>query len=730
MKAPPFLVGAALVFWGWQTGFLVAGIVMAMVLESARFVKARWELSNEDFRRIWTFCALLFLAATVYAFTASDGPASIGYWINNRSFSAQNAVGNVTARTAVLLTRWLPLSFFLFVAAQAFSDREGVPLETISLILQRRWKKAQSAGLPLPKSRAVNVTYPYFMICLLAATGHPATPNDGFLWGACILLGWALWAFRSRRFGVVVWAGTLCLAVVMGYAGQRGLLRLKQIVEQYNPSWLSGSSNSGFDPFESRTEIGQIGRIKASSEIIIRLEPEQDAVAPNYLRAAVYRTYSSGVWYLGKVIRSNIETTRVATNANPRKALGSAADEYMRPGLYIKDTKDDFAGVTETPVNSGNWPLIPGKLNAHTVNIACYLPGGKGLLPLPESIGQLTNLPAFTLQKNDLGSVRAEGPGLVIFDAQYGPGAIIDQPPDTNDDLTVPDREKPGLDETISELHLDTRDHTALLDGIRRYFGARFTYTLWQPVRRTKDTNSTALGRFLLKTHTGHCEYFATATVLLLRELRVPARYTVGYAVHESTGNRYVVRHNDAHAWCRVWNEQRRTWEDFDTTPGTWFDMEREQRSEFQFLSDAWSRVAFEFSKFRWGQSHLREYILWALMPVLALLLYQIIFRSGKRRAAASAESITLGISRPGLDSEFYAVEKALAKRGLTRPASEPLSIWIQRIAADPALTVLTEPMARLLRLHYRYRFDPQGLSHPDREIMRQEVAICISHFK
>ncbi len=42
----------------------------------------------------------------------------------------------------------------------------------------------------------------------------------------------------------------------------------------------------------------------------------------------------------------------------------------------------------------------------------------------------------------------------------------------------------------------------------------------------------------------------------MLRRLGVPARYAVGYYVHEGNGeNHYVVRERDAHAWCLVWNQ-------------------------------------------------------------------------------------------------------------------------------------------------------------------------------
>ena len=60
---------------------------MAAVLEGARWVKARWEFTDEDFRRIWTFCALLLLAAALYAFTASGGPADFRGFFQNPSLS-------------------------------------------------------------------------------------------------------------------------------------------------------------------------------------------------------------------------------------------------------------------------------------------------------------------------------------------------------------------------------------------------------------------------------------------------------------------------------------------------------------------------------------------------------------------------------------------------------------------------------------------------------------------
>ena len=230
-----------------------------------------------------------------------------------------------------------------------------------------------------------------------------------------------------------------------------------------------------------------------------------------------------------------------------------------------------------------------------------------------------------------------------------------------------------------------------------------------------------------MQSRSGHCEYFATATVLLLRELGIPARYAVGYAVNESSGRGYVVRERDAHAWCLVWNAPTQIWEDFDTTPASWVAEENKRAPAMQWFSDFWSWVRFQIAKLRWGQANLRQYILWALMPVLALLLYQIIFRRGRGRGPQSKTgNSAAAIFWPGLDSEFYLLERKLAARGVPRQPGEPLSDWLARTLADPALADLRQPLQELLRRHYCHRFDPRGLSAPEREALARESKICL----
>ena len=84
---------------------------------------------------------------------------------------------------------------------------------------------------------------------------------------------------------------------------------------------------------------------------------------------------------------------------------------------------------------------------------------------------------------------------------------------------------------------------------------------------------------------------------------------------------------------------------------------------------------------------------------------------AGRKPAAAAGPPFF----RLGADSEFYRIESRLARLGWTRAAPEPLSDWLEKIARQniPGLDAGTARQA--LRLHYRYRFDPDGITPGDR---------------
>ena len=96
------------------------------------------------------------------------------------------------------------------------------------------------------------------------------------------------------------------------------------------------------------------------------------------------------------------------------------------------------------------------------------------------------------------------------------------------------------------------------------------------------------------------------------------------------------------------------------------------------------------------------------------------------REPAGAVRIAAAAIFWPGLDSEFYLLERKLAARGVARQPSEPLSDWLTRALAGPVLADLRTPLQELLRLHYSYRFDPHGLSSQEREALTRKAKICL----
>ena len=695
VKLPPILMLAALTFWGWQSGYLIFGVVMGVVLESARFIKGRLELSDTDFRRIVNFCTLLTLATMFYVFTAAQeaGPFPRG------SFAGTGGAIEVSSRRAsTAFLQWQPMFLFVFVAAQTFSTRETIPLTAISLI--SRWRSRQNhKNGNAPAGFSVNIAYPYFIVCLFSASVHANAGTGSYFWGQEVLLTWALWPLRSRRFGIPVWICLITVAAGIGFCGQYGIGREQRLLEGYNTRWMGRFFKQRTDATHGVTAMGEIGHLKLSARIVIRLMPKDVSPPPAYLREASYRTYYSQSWY-----------------------AGSSQKDFA-------ETLHDF--------NSGNWDLLPEKTNALVVNIACYLDGRspdtgdpQGLLPLPTGSRRLENLPALTLKKSKTGAVLATGQGsLMMFDALYCQGTTIDSPPDTNWDTSVPADEVPALDRVISEMKISGTNDAQKTLAVRQFFSGKFVYSTWQGPDKVAGTNETPLGRFLLASRSGHCEYFATATVLLLRELGIPARYAVGYYVHENSGRGFIVREHDAHAWCMVWDQTAKTWKDFDTTPPVWVAIEGQHASFLTWFSDSWFWVQFEVAQFKFWRSQAspRQYILWGLVPVMAFLLHQMVFRRGnKRRQKKQGIKTSAPVSWPGLDSEFYLLESKLSKRGRPRQPGETLCNWLAGVLADPALADLRKPLEGLVQLHYSHRFDPRGLGSEDRKALTRETDICL----
>lgn len=101
--------------------------------------------------------------------------------------------------------------------------------------------------------------------------------------------------------------------------------------------------------------------------------------------------------------------------------------------------------------------------------------------------------------------------------------------------------------------------------------------------------NEDPINYFLMHSQKGYCMHFASAAVLMLREMGVPARYASGYAVRTTEfrqkDDSYVasVKDRNAHAWVEIYLDQI-GWVPIDVTPGVETQV---QRTEDERVPDA-----------------------------------------------------------------------------------------------------------------------------------------------
>jgi transglutaminase-like putative cysteine protease len=81
--------------------------------------------------------------------------------------------------------------------------------------------------------------------------------------------------------------------------------------------------------------------------------------------------------------------------------------------------------------------------------------------------------------------------------------------------------------------------------------------------------NQELIDWFLFDLRQGFCNYYASAEVILLRSVGIPARIALGYAQGEfqETTTEYIVRQRDAHAWPEVYFSGL-GWVEFEPTAG------------------------------------------------------------------------------------------------------------------------------------------------------------------
>ena len=660
---PRLLLGVALLFWGFMTDRPLTGISLALLFEAAHWTKLRWDFEEQAFLRAWQLSALLATARMVLILV--DG---------GRFIAVPRLLG------------WLPLLLAPMQFAQSYGLRDRMPLTTFSFFARRRMLRNLELGLPV-RPIEINFGAVYLPMTLLACTLGEQADSWMFLTGIVVITGWAALAAGHGRMGSILLA--LLLAAGMALGGQAGLRAL------YNHLITSGESDDEGTLSHYRSAIGSRGEVKQSTQILWRLKTLQGPTPP-LLHTAIFNTYENSTW-----------SYRV-----PPEQFGKVSDfDDLRP----LDSPDGTSYLL-TNLASGQEAIAPS-LPRFNLRGAVKT---NSALPVPGSITAFSGFEFDGQERNAIGTIRVFprepiANGTLVWDGLSSP----ERPPWSDTlagknsyfpDLKVARQETEAVQEIVQELHLKDLPLQEKLSTLKLWFAEHFRYTRYLSIdsnRPGSKTPSTALSTFLRKTRAGHCEYFATATTLILREAGVPTRYAIGYAVMEYDRRREesVIRGLHGHAWCRVWDEAHQRWFDFDTTPPSWVEMERQKTPWYQGLQDWVQRQREDF--FLWrnqpGNGLMIGGIMTGIGVIGALFIGRKLWRS--RRQLRETHS-TYRWDGPVIRTPLNELETPAAKLLGPRPTGTPLGLWLGRL---PDL----EGLGEAIDLHQRLRFDPESERPP-----------------
>jgi transglutaminase-like putative cysteine protease len=107
------------------------------------------------------------------------------------------------------------------------------------------------------------------------------------------------------------------------------------------------------------------------------------------------------------------------------------------------------------------------------------------------------------------------------------------------------------------------RDPALAAAAIEAWLRSEFSYAL-----EGLPSGPDGVGLFLTEKKRGHCQSFATAMALLLREIGISSRFVAGFAGGEigPFGQYVLIRGEHAHAWVEAWCGEK-GWIAFDPTP-------------------------------------------------------------------------------------------------------------------------------------------------------------------
>lgn len=315
----------------------------------------------------------------------------------------------------------------------------------------------------------------------------------------------------------------------------------------FSPTLMTG--------FTEDVELGQIGEIKKSSEVVMRVETGKP-IGYEWLRwrGIALTTFDGKRWSSNASNPQKLQPGADGWIHTPEAAQkGNTFGQTVHYTVFLEPVATDAVFVAGRALSlQGNF--TGGTTASFAAMQRNYLvTDGTETLKNPfRNFVAIRYAGISRLPPRDAGKFRAAGTGYS--------GDI------TSTYLQLPAELDLRIPELAREITSNAQTPFDKALRIETYLRTRFAYTL----NLTGKPGQDPLAHFLFETRAGHCEYFASAMAIMLRTLGVPSREVNGFLPGEynDLGGDYIVRASDAHSWVEVYFPGN-GWQVFDPTPSS-----------------------------------------------------------------------------------------------------------------------------------------------------------------
>jgi transglutaminase-like putative cysteine protease len=341
---------------------------------------------------------------------------------------------------------------------------------------------------------------------------------------------------------------------------QKSSVPALRYVENYLLAQLNSMSRNyqrGAKKYENENNINRPVHNKFGRDlgaIVMRVAGEYP---PRLLRFYSYDTYENGIWMREL---ENKASVREEESEEEKVELLVVENYILNPEKYAEDLRE----ITVYPTPFLSEKIVP----------LSYDSAGLSL-----SVDSLDAYIDNSLEAKGL----SQATGIKLFRSGVGRDLSISKPKFMTKEnkkfySQVPENLREYLNMRWQDITPVTHDAREAAENIQAYFHSEYSYDLEfvnmyyeENYTYDEDFETRDIIEFFLNSdyRAGHCELFATSTVLLLRSAGFQARYVSGSTVTEqaTSGDYMITRAKDLHAWVEVWDSKTKEWFVVDPTP-------------------------------------------------------------------------------------------------------------------------------------------------------------------